>query len=131
MGASPAANPISIFAVSGITSGRLVSVCGQIGVITNAETMRIHNRPARRKRIGRRTRRRRHDQSVGLVVAHKFAVDAQLQIDDARQRGLVQHRVIQRPRAMKRLALAASPAIPAARARYSAPGPLMACSSTG
>ena len=49
------------------TSGRLVSVCGQIGVSTIASQVRRQDRPAGRQRVGGRAGRRRDDHAVGLV----------------------------------------------------------------
>ena len=76
---------ISIAQVRGSTSGRCVSVCGQIGVSTKASKLGQQDRPAGRERVGRRAGRRRDDQAVGAVGGHRRAVGAGLEVDHARE----------------------------------------------
>ena len=86
------------------TSGRWVSVCGQIGVSTIACTSGVRIGPARGQRVRGRAGRRRDDQAVGLVGRDLGAVEARLEIEQARDRPLGQHRVVDRAARRRRLA---------------------------
>ena len=77
-------------------TGRLVSMCGQIGVIASAATRRKHDGAAGGERIRGGSGGRRDDQSVGFVDAHEVIVDLDFQVDHARDLGLGQHHVVQR-----------------------------------
>ena len=55
----------------GMTIGRLVSVCGAIGVSTSASTRGMHDRPAGRQVVGRRSGGAGDDQAVGLDLRHE------------------------------------------------------------
>ena len=77
-------------------TGRLVSICGQMGVMASAATRRKNNGAAGRKRIRGGAGGRGDDQSIGLVDAHEAAVDVHFQIDHARDLGFGQHHVVER-----------------------------------
>ena len=80
--------------VSGTSTGRLVSMCGQIGVMQ----MRGHGGEDDRAAGGERVRRgaggRGDDQAVGLVGADELVVHVGVQIDHAGERGLGEHGVV-------------------------------------
>src|SRR6266852_6851295 len=56
---------------------------------------RVHDRPARGKRIGCRARWGGNNQAVSAVTTHKFPVDGELELDHARYRALIDHGVVQ------------------------------------
>ena len=68
------------------TTGRLVSVCGQMGVMTKASQLLAQDRPARRQAVGRRADRRAQDQAVAAEAGYGFAVHGQVEVDHVKRR---------------------------------------------
>ncbi|MNJ18384.1 hypothetical protein D3C77_126840 [compost metagenome] len=56
----------------------------------------VHDRTARRQRVGGRAGRRGDDQAVGLLAADELAVDVDLELDHARRFARVQHHIVER-----------------------------------
>ncbi len=69
--------------VSGTSTGRLVSMCGQIGVRQMAGTEGKNDRAAGGERIGGGAGGRGDDQAVGLVGADELLVHVGVEIDHA------------------------------------------------
>ena len=82
--------------VSGTSTGRLVSMCGQMGVRQMAGTDGKDDRAAGGERIGRGAGGRGDDQAVGLVGADELLVHVGVQIDHAGDGGLGEHGVVER-----------------------------------
>ena len=79
-----------------MTIGRLVSVCGAIGVMHQRVDARLHDRTAGGQVVGGRSGRRRDDQAVGLDARDELVADRDRQIDHPRARRLGDDDVVQR-----------------------------------
>ena len=82
------------------TVERLVSTCGQIGVITNAARIGHENRAARRERIRGRTRRCGNDEAVGIVVRKGRPINLHLNLHKLRAFAAADDNIVQSMKAL-------------------------------
>ena len=68
------------------TTGRLVSVCGLIGEITNACKSLSQDRSPRRQVVGRRADRSADNQAIATISGHQFTVNVKLHVEDRKWR---------------------------------------------
>ena len=104
---TPRTSVISTREVLRIATGRLESVCGEIGTSAIAGERRMQDRPARRERIGGRAGGRGHDEAVGAQVVDELAVHRHRDLDHAAHGAAAHHHVVHRERGEDRVCAAA------------------------